>query len=62
MEFGPAAAFESATDAFREWTDLGASFTDFVVVAHTYAMEIDHVATFDRHYDAFDVGTLPYRA
>lgn len=62
MEFVPEAAFESATATFREWTDLGASFTDFVVAAHMDAMEIDHVATFDRHYDAFDVVTLPYRA
>jgi len=25
------------------------------------ALEVDHILTFDRHYDAFDVTTLPYR-
>ena len=24
-------------------------------------IEIDHILTYDRHYDAFDVTTLPYR-
>lgn len=62
LEFVPDEAFESAMEAFTEWTDLDASFTDFAVTAHMEAMEIDHVATLDRHYDAFDVTTLPYRA
>ncbi len=52
--------FAAAKDTFVEWTDLGASFTDFVVAAHMADLEIDHVLTYDRHYDAFDVTTLPY--
>ena len=47
---------------FVEWTDLDASFTDFVVAAHMDALEVDHILTYDRHYDAFDVTTLPYRS
>ncbi|MFB6353672.1 MAG: type II toxin-antitoxin system VapC family toxin [Halobacteriales archaeon] len=62
LAFVPDDAFANATDRFRDWTDLGASFTDFVVVAHMEAAGIDHIATFDAHYDAFDVTTLPYRA
>lgn len=56
------AAFESAMNRFVEWTDPGASFTEFVVVSHMDASDIDHIATFDSHFDAFDVTTLPYRA
>lgn len=56
------AVFETATRTFIEWTDLDASFTDFVVVAHMEALEVDHIVTFDSHFDAFDVTTLPYRA
>lgn len=54
--------FESATQTFIDWTDIDASFTDFVVVAHMEAIEVDHIVTFDSHFDAFDVTTLPYRA
>jgi len=25
-------------------------------------LEVDHILTYDRHYDAFDVTTLPYRS
>ena len=25
-------------------------------------LDVDHVLTYDRHYDAFDVTTLPYRS
>jgi hypothetical protein len=25
------------------------------------ALGVDHILTYDRHYDAFDVTTLPYR-
>lgn len=52
--------FETATDRFVEWTDLDASMTDFVVDAHMTELDIDHILTYDRHYDAFDVTTLPY--
>jgi predicted nucleic acid-binding protein len=53
--------FAEVTDMFIEWTDLDASFTDFVVATHMATLEIDHILTFDRHYEAFDVTTLPYR-
>jgi hypothetical protein len=53
--------FDAAKATFVEWTDLDASFTDFVVAAHMDKLEVDHVLTYDRHYDAFDVTTLPYR-
>ena len=25
------------------------------------ALAVDHILTYDRHYDAFEVTTLPYR-
>jgi hypothetical protein len=58
----PDDAFETASQRFIEWTELDASFTDFVVAAHMEAAGIDHIATYDEHYDAFDVTTVPYRA
>ena len=54
--------FDAAKTMFVEWTDLDASFTDFVVAAHMDELEVDHILTYDRHYDAFDVTTLPYRS
>jgi predicted nucleic acid-binding protein len=54
--------FDDATATFVEWTDLDASFTDFVVAAHMDELAVDHILTYDRHYDAFDVTTLPYRS
>ena len=51
-----------ARETFVDWTDLDASFTDFVVSAHMADLEIDHVLTYDQHYDAFDVTPLPYRS
>ncbi|MUV59398.1 hypothetical protein GJ634_00825 [Halobacterium sp. CBA1126] len=57
----PEDAFEDAKSTFIEWTDLDASLTDFTVAAHMQALEVDHILTYDRHYDAFDVTTLPYR-
>ncbi|WP_238330974.1 type II toxin-antitoxin system VapC family toxin [Haloglomus irregulare] len=53
--------FDKAKATFVEWTNLGASLTDFTVAAHMEALEVDHILTYDRHYDAFDVTTLPYR-
>jgi predicted nucleic acid-binding protein len=53
--------FNDATDTFLDWTDLDASLTDFIVASHMAELEIDHILTYDRHYDAFDVTTLPYR-
>lgn len=53
-------AFEATKETFLEWTDLNASFTDFVVVSHMHHLEVDHVATYDDHFDSFDVTTLPY--
>lgn len=55
-----AAVFDRAQTMFLEWTDLDASFTDFVVGAHMEDEGVEYVATYDRHYDAFDVTTLPY--
>ena len=54
--------FRDGKEMFVDWTDLGASFTDFIVAAHMDALEVEHVLTYDRHYDAFDVTTLPYRS
>jgi len=54
-------AFHDAKATFSEWTDLDASFTDFVVAAHMDALDVEHILTYDRHYDAFDVTPLPYR-
>jgi predicted nucleic acid-binding protein len=52
--------FEAATDRFVEWTDLDASLTDFIVASHMAELGVEHILTYDRHYDAFDVTTLPY--
>ncbi|MDB2265607.1 hypothetical protein PN416_17310 [Halorubrum ezzemoulense] len=51
-----------AKETFIEWTDLDASFTDFVVATHMDELDVDQVLTYDRHYDAFDVTTLPYQS
>ena len=53
--------FDDAKTTFVEWTDLDASLTDFTVAAHMDALGVDYILTYDRHYDAFDVTTLPYR-
>lgn len=55
------AVFEDAMATFGEWTDLDASFTDFVVATHMDDLGIDHICTYDRDYAAFDVTPLPYR-
>ena len=57
----PEDVFDDAKGMFVEWTDLDASFTDFAVAAHMDALAVDHILTYDRHYGAFDVTTLPYR-
>ncbi|OYR56624.1 hypothetical protein DJ70_08195 [Halorubrum halodurans] len=62
FEAVPESVVIDAKETFIEWTDLGASFTDFVVAAHMDELDVDHVLTYDRHYDAFDVTTLPYRS
>lgn len=54
--------FDSAMSRFVEWADQDASMTDFVVAAHMGSTDVDHIVTYDRHYDAFDVTTLPYTA
>ena len=54
------AGFNSAIERFVTWIDFDASFTDFTTVAHMEPMEIDHILTYDTHFDAFDVTTLPY--
>jgi hypothetical protein len=62
IKFTSESVVGEATEMFVEWTDLDASFTDFIVATHMEALEIDHILTYDRHYDAFDVTTLPYRS
>ncbi len=62
FEPAPENVVNDAKETFIEWTDLDASFTDFVVAAHMDELDVDHVLTYDRHYDAFDVTTLPYRS
>ena len=61
LEFVSEDVFGAATATFVEWTDQDASFTDFVVAAHMDDMGVDHIVTYDRHFDAFDITTLPYR-
>lgn len=53
-------AFGQAHGRFIEWDDNDASFTDFVVACHMEEMGIDHIATYDRHYQLFDVVTVPH--
>jgi len=54
--------FDAAKTMFVEWTDLNASFTDLIVAAHMDELAVDHILTYDRHYDTFDVTILPYRS
>jgi len=61
FESVPEDVFDDAKATFVEWTDLDASFTDFIVAAHMDELAVDHILTYDRHYNAFDVTTLPYR-
>lgn len=61
FEFVPENVFGDAKATFIDWTDLDASFTDFVVAAHMEELEVDHLLTYDRHYNAFDLTTLPYQ-
>jgi predicted nucleic acid-binding protein len=51
--------FEDAATRFSEWTDLPASFTDFVVATHMADLGIGHIATYDSYYAAFDVTMVP---
>ena len=61
LEYTPQVVFEDAITRFSEWTDLPASVTDFVVATHISELGLDHIVTYDSHYAAFDVTTLPYR-
>ncbi|WP_254535941.1 type II toxin-antitoxin system VapC family toxin [Halomarina litorea] len=61
VEFVSEAIFDDAVETFITWTDLDASLTDFIVASHMAELEVDHILTYDSHYDAFDVTTLPYR-
>lgn len=56
----PDATFEQARTRFLEWDDNDASFTDFVIATHMTAMDVDHIATYDRHYQLFDLATIPH--
>lgn len=62
LETVPEEVFQEAIETFMDWTDLDASLTDFAVAKHMDSLGIDHILTYDRHYDAFDVTTLPYRS
>lgn len=53
-------AFEQARVRFVEWDDNDASFTDFVIACHMEELGVDHIATYDRHYQLFDVVTIPH--
>lgn len=53
--------FDDAKARFVEWTDLDASFTDFIVATQMDHLGIEHILTYDRHFDAFEVTPLPYR-
>jgi predicted nucleic acid-binding protein len=61
FESVPEDVFDDAKATFIEWSDLDASFTDVAVAAHMDELAVDHILTYDRHYDAFDVTPLPYR-
>lgn len=61
FEYVPRDVFEQATETFAEWTDPNASLTDFIVAQHMTELAIDHIVTYDRHYDCFDVTAVPYR-
>lgn len=52
--------FERAQKTFVDWTDLDASFTDFIVATHMEDEGVDYIATYDRHYDAFEITPVPY--
>lgn len=56
----PEEPFEQACARFVEWDDNDASFTDFVIACHMEEMDVDHIATYDRHYQLFDITTLPH--
>lgn len=56
----PKEAFETACDRFTRWDDNDASFTDFVIVSHMDQRGIDHIATYDRHYQLFEVEPIPH--
>jgi predicted nucleic acid-binding protein len=60
LERVPDDTFDDARTRFVEWDDYTASFTDFVVVEHMNTLDIDHLATYDSDFDAFDIMTLPY--
>lgn len=54
--------FDAAGQRFREWDDHGASFTEFVIAAQMEERELDYIGTYDQHFEAFDVTTVPYRS
>ncbi|ACV12543.1 nucleic acid-binding protein contains PIN domain- like region [Halorhabdus utahensis DSM 12940] len=60
LEPVPGDVFEAGTGRFREWTDLDASCTDFVVASHMADLDIEYLLTYDQHYEAFDITTVPY--
>lgn len=53
-------AFEQARTRFIDWDDNDASFADYANRCHMEELDVDHIATYDRHYQLFDVVTLPH--
>lgn len=60
FEHLPEQVFDAARTKFLEWEDNAASFTDFLVASHMDELGVDHIATYDRHYQLFDVVTVPH--
>ncbi|MFB6283330.1 MAG: type II toxin-antitoxin system VapC family toxin [Halobacteria archaeon] len=52
--------YSKAKETFLERTKLDAAFTDHLVAAHMKELNIDHIVTFDTHYDSFNLTTLPH--
>lgn len=53
-------AFKQARERFVEWDNNDASFTDFVITCHMNELGVNHIATYDSHYQLFDVVTIPH--
>lgn len=60
VEYVPEPVFDDARDQFVAWDDQSGSFTDFAIAAHAEELDIDHLATYDSDFGAFDLTTVPY--
>lgn len=61
LESLPEDVFEKARKRFIEGDDKDASFTDFLIATHMDALEVEHIATYDPHFDTLGVNSIPYR-